>query len=344
MTWLTWRQFRPQWLSALGAALVLTAITLTLGVLVRHAYDTLIAGCAQNPGCSGGGELTFTHNYLVPIRLLGLLLEATPALIGLFWGAPLVARELETGSFRLIWTQSIGRKRWLAVKLGVLAVIAAVATGLFSLLLTWAARPMDDVTGDRFAKLVFPVRDVVPVGYAVFTFALGCTFGLLVRRTVPAMALTLVVFTAVQLVMPLAVRSHLLPPKHEQVAVTASSLADVQGMYMSDTKAVIEDYAIPGAWVPTSAHTLLTSSGKPADPSAVQDCMTQGDAAAIADGGRPGPATAGACLSRLHLHFDISYQPGSRYWPLQFLETAIFLALALVLAGICFWRIPRARA
>ena len=39
----------------------------------------------------------------------------------------------------------------------------------------------------------------------------------------------------------------------------------------------------------------------------------------------------------------ISYLPTSRYWPLQAVETGIFLALALALAGFCFWRLGRRR-
>jgi hypothetical protein len=34
----------------------------------------------------------------------------------------------------------------------------------------------------------------VPLGYAVFAFVLGATSGLFLRRTLPAMALTLVTF------------------------------------------------------------------------------------------------------------------------------------------------------
>jgi len=41
---------------------------------------------------------------------------ATPALLGIFWGAPLIARELETGTCRLAWNQSVTRTRWLTVK------------------------------------------------------------------------------------------------------------------------------------------------------------------------------------------------------------------------------------
>jgi ABC-type transport system involved in multi-copper enzyme maturation permease subunit len=55
-----------------------------------------------------------------------------PALIGMFWGAPLVAREMEAGTFRLAWSQSVSRMRWLAVKLGVVGLAAVVTTGLLS--------------------------------------------------------------------------------------------------------------------------------------------------------------------------------------------------------------------
>jgi hypothetical protein len=33
----------------------------------------------------------------------------------MFWGAPLVAGELESGTFRLAWTQDVSRVRWLAL-------------------------------------------------------------------------------------------------------------------------------------------------------------------------------------------------------------------------------------
>ena len=58
---------------------------------------------------------------------------------------------------------------------------------------------------------MFDARGIVPIGYAAFAFALGVTVGMLVRRTVPAMAITLAVFVAVQVAMPLLVRAHLMP-------------------------------------------------------------------------------------------------------------------------------------
>ena len=125
-----------------------------------------------------------------------------PALIGVFWGAPLIARELEAGTHRLVWNQSITRTRWLAVKLGLVGLAAVTAAGLRQLRGGLVVRP--DRQGRRrcrgrpraWTPLLFGARGIVPIGYAAFAFALGVTVGMLVRRTVPAMAITLAVFVA----------------------------------------------------------------------------------------------------------------------------------------------------
>ena len=143
---------------------------------------------------------------------MGLAVLLTPAIIGLFWGAPLITRELETGTFRLAWNQSVTRTRWMAVKLGLIGLAAMAATGLFSLMITWWADPIDRVTTSgwragydvvhRLAPLVFDARGITPIGYAAFAFALGITAGVLIRRTLPAMAATLAAFAAVQIALP----------------------------------------------------------------------------------------------------------------------------------------------
>ena len=69
--------------------------------------------------------------------MLDGLVVLVPGIIGIFWGAPLVARELEAGTYRLAWTQSITRTRWLATKLGVVGLLSMVAAGLLSLMATW---------------------------------------------------------------------------------------------------------------------------------------------------------------------------------------------------------------
>jgi len=130
------------------------------------------------------------------LYLLGIvIILLTPAVIGLFWGAPLIARELETGTSALAWNQTVTRTRWLAVKLTLTGLAAmAVSEGL-SLMQSWWAAPIGQAVGHgasgtnlamgRFSSLVFATHGITPLGYAAFAFALGVTAGALIRRTVP---------------------------------------------------------------------------------------------------------------------------------------------------------------
>jgi hypothetical protein len=151
----------------------------------------------------------FLSRYSV-LQDLGLLLVVVPGLVGVFWGAPLVARELETGTYKVAWTQGVSRKRWLAVKLGLVGLSSIAVAGLLSLMVTWWFSPIDRVNADPFT--VFEQRDVVPFGYAIFAFALGVTAGLLLRRTLPAMAVALVGFVGVRVAVREWVRPYLLAP------------------------------------------------------------------------------------------------------------------------------------
>jgi hypothetical protein len=154
-------------------------------------------------------------------------LYLTPVIIGMFWGAPLLTRELEAGTLRLTFNQSVTRTRWTAIKLGLIGLATAALAGLLSLTITWWASPIDRADAlpglgqalpNRFVPLIFGARDIAPIGYAVFAFVLGVTAGVLVRRTLPAMALTLVAVAAIQIVMPATVRPHLSPAAHTLVA------------------------------------------------------------------------------------------------------------------------------
>jgi hypothetical protein len=181
-----WRQLRGQAAVAVG---VLAVIAIVSAMTSAHSrYDS---------GLRTG---------------LAVLVVVTPGVLGLFWGAPLVAGELEAGTFRLAWTQSVTRTRWLAVRAG-LAVLASMAVaGILSLIVTWWAGPFDRAGGNLFGT--FDQRDLVPVGYAAFAAALGVTAGLLMRRTLPAMAVTLVAFVAARLTVAGWLRPVLLAPTH----------------------------------------------------------------------------------------------------------------------------------
>src|SRR5262249_55719307 len=145
--------------------------------------------------------------------LLGdVLIMFLPAVTGVFWGAPLLAREFATGTYRLAWTQSITRTRWLAAKVAVVGTASVAASGMLSWLVTWWSTPLDGLSDTKFDPTIFSQRDVVPMGYAAFAFALGLIAGLLIRRTLPAMATTLVGSTTSGLVALAWVRWHFAPP------------------------------------------------------------------------------------------------------------------------------------
>ena len=206
--WLTWRQFRTQFLAVYGlvaAACVWLAVTgPALARLARRnddVYDVL----------TSNDRLLFNGGIAV--------LAVAPAVLGIFWGAPLVARELETGTYRLAWNQSVTRGRWLAAKLGFSVLATAVAVGILTTAITWWAHPIDGASGSQHGSLAsrltpisFAMRGIVPVGYAVFALLLGTLIGLILRRSVPAMALTLAIYVFVQIAVPLWVRPHLVPP------------------------------------------------------------------------------------------------------------------------------------
>jgi hypothetical protein len=192
MSWLAWRQARAQIAAGLAAvaAIAIAAVTVSRGDSTLRLW-------------------------------LSVLVVVIPGLLGAFWGAPLVAGELESGSFRLAWTQDVSRARWLAARLTVSGLASMAAAGLASWLVTWWAGPLDRAGLDQFGS--FDSRDIVPLGYAAFAFALGVLLGALLRRTVPAMAATLLAFTAARLAFRLLARPHLLPPVTRALALDPSS-------------------------------------------------------------------------------------------------------------------------
>jgi len=345
MIWLTWRQFRTQAV-AVSAALAAFAILLLVSGphLVSLYRESAFAGCHANCGQDAGDFLnslaTGTPYHL--IYLLGaLLIILLPGVIGLFWGAPLIARELEAGTFRLAWNQSVTRERWLAVKLGVLGLAAMALAGLLSLFLGWWASPIDHAAAigasggfeDRFFPAVFGTRGIVPIGYAAFTFAVGVLIGLLVRRTIPAMALTLLVFAVVQIAMPLWIRPHLITPVRDTTALTASNIQGFGASPGSDGGGQIQTVFagppnVPGIWV--ISNQVTTSYGSTALGTIPQACQSQ-----------QGFNACATALAQKNLKQVVVYQPANRYWSFQWLETGIYLTVAILLAWACFWWVRR---
>ena len=340
MIWLTWRQFRVQALTAAAALAAFAILLAATGPQLASRYAaSAITGCHVG-GCQSAAitflsQLQATSTYPV-VYLLGIaLILLAPAITGIFWGAPLIARELETRTFTLAWNQSITRTRWLAVKLTLTGLAAMAVTEALSLSYAWWADPIGKAidlggstslfSGGRFSSLIFATHGITPLGYAAFAFTLGTATGALIRRTVPAMAVTLAIFAAAQLAMPLWVRPHLIPPDRTIVTIDSAQLD-----FGNLTATVVPGR--PGAWLISSG--AINAAGQPVSdlPAACQAAFSGLK-----------PTSPGACLESHGFREVITYEPASRYWPLQGIETGIFLALALALAGFCFWRLGRRR-
>jgi hypothetical protein len=344
MIWLTWRQLRGSAAMLAAVLLVLAAALALTGPGLAARYATGIADCTRDDSCTFFYD-RFFDQYQVPFMAVSLVVLLLPALVGLFWGAPLIARELETGTHLLVWNQSITRGRWLAVKLGLTGLTAVAAAGLCGLAVTWWSGPLDKSAAEGFglmAPLVFGARGIVPMGYAAFAFVLGVTVGLLVRRTLPAMALTLAVFVALQLAMPLLVRPHLMPPvtsTFELGSANVDSLGISQqggGPVQLVPKSVVPGDA--GAWVLTNG--LLDRSGR-AIPGSSDGADIQGVSTTSGPcGPQAGPPNMDACMveiNRLGYRQQVTYQPLERFWPFQWIETGIYALLTFGLTWFAFW-------
>lgn len=339
MIWLTWRQFRAQAYVMFGAVAVFVVVLAITGGRLADLYHAGMAACRATGTCD---EFTndFFRGHKAVLTGLAVVTVVVPGLLGLFWGAPLLSRELETGTHRLVWSQSVTRTRWLAVKLGLVGVAAVVVTGAVSFAVTWWSGPVEDAMGPAYVRLspvTFAAQDIAPMGYAGFAFVLGVVAGMLVRRTIPAMALTLAVFVAVQLAMPLWIRPHLVPPEVVTTAITAENLHGIGVSGPDGVSTLTVGAGSPGAWILSSE--TVDGAGQPVTtlPGWVDGCLS-------VPSGHGVTQPQQACLARLAdagYRQRITYQPGSRFWLFQGLETGIFAALTAALGGFGFWWIRR---
>jgi hypothetical protein len=333
MIWFTWRHFRTQtWITA-GALAVLAAVLGFTSRSIANAYaNANVAACGSDCATAIDNFLQEVRTGTTgPVYVLAIgLMYVVPALIGIFWGAPLLARELETGTHYLAWNQSVTRTRWLATKLAVIGGAAAATTGLLSWGITAWAHRIDEAAGDRIGPLVYGARGIVPIGYAIFAFALGVTAGMLIRRTVPAMAATLAGYVAAVGAMPLWIRAHLVPANHATPALDLDKL-DTFG-FGQDGRMRVLGQGPSHAWV--LSNQTITPAGAvftgPADP---QFCAANHS-----------PRACEQWVATLGLRQDVTYHPASHFWPLQWVESGLFLAAAVVLIGFCYWWIRQRRA
>jgi hypothetical protein len=344
---LAFRQFRAEAIIAFVLLVALGAVLAVTGAHLVSVNDAFKSTCSAAHDCtSATNPVTGVDDSLQhALRFIGII---APALVGLFFGAPLIAREIETGTFRLAWTQSVTRKRWLAVKLWLVGLAAIAFGGLLTWMSNWWASPIDAVNQDRFNPLEFSYHGVAPIGYAAFAFALGATAGVLLRRTVPAMAVTLAGFAGARLAVTYWIRPSFASPVHESVPLPIKE-GGVSFSPVAQAAFNPPAVSVPNGWVystevvnrsgdaPT-AHYLLNAC-----PAYFNQAPQPPPAGAKTTAGNTGVTLFNNCVDKLSttLHTLVTYQPGSRFWPFQWAEMGVFLAAALALCGLTYWWLRR---
>jgi hypothetical protein len=321
MAWVTWRQHR---LMLAGVVMALGAVSLYLlktGLDIREAFST-VQGCERpaSAACqqSVAGLAVGYASGLPGMILVAGLLQAAPVLIGAFAGAPLLAREFETGTFRYAWTQGVGRARWAAAKLALLAVAVAAVAWAFSVLFSWCYAPI--IGEPRYSALgstTFDLRGVAFAAWTLAAFAIGVLAGAVVRRAVPAMAATLVTWTGLALATGLYLRRH-----YEAPLVTS------------------DPNVAPSAWV---VSRWWTRGGRQVNLSTIGQVLQRGP------GGRHANALTPRTFDPLQYRYLTqhgftqwtSYQPASRFWAFQLIEGGWLLALSVLLIAATVWLVRR---
>jgi hypothetical protein len=329
MIWLTWRQHRRQALVTLAALAALAALIISTGLAMRASMDD--TGAAACVGTAVDGGYTdecrqafdrFTNQWST-LSLVGILFLVLPVLVGLFWGAPLVAREVEQGTHRFVWTQGVSRRRWAAVKFGLVGAVTAVAAVAYGLGMLWWWTPFTQA-GElhRFQWLFFDMQGVAPIGYTVFAVALGVFAGSVWPRLLPAMGVTLVGFLGVRIAVELFARPRYQQPETLSFPVVTAREPGGPRIDPDDS----------GDW-------MLVTQVRNADGSLLADgaqvkcpppeAMPPGEVCGADLGMKPGAVNWR------------EYQPADRFWDFQYAEAGLFVALAVLLLLLAFQRVRR---
>ncbi|MFD5389283.1 translation initiation factor IF-2 [Streptomyces sp. NPDC127074] len=329
LVWLVARQHRAALWAGLAVVVAIAAyIVWQRAEMVGYARAHDIQGCAdwgRERLCHGretdptkGTTPTvealrhLSDTYRTPLLNTGRLLIALPALIGVFIGAPLFARELEMGTHQVVWTQSVGRTRWLIAKLAVPLVAVTAGTAVLAALYTWwwrAARvQFPDIAWGSTAP--FDATGPAAVALTPPAFLLGAAAGLLLRRTLPAMVLTLGAGAGALYGLD-ALRPHLMTPR-TIVSDPSGSMPEI-----SDT-----------AWR-VMGHGYLSRAGEKLPLDSCSSAV--------------GAHGWDRCFARLGAtkRWYEELHPASHYWPMQWMQAGICLAVAVALAAFCVWWIRR---
>jgi hypothetical protein len=317
LTWLTWRQQRFE----AGLALVVLAVGLAVLLLTRQSitadFNALgipacLSGLTDNSTCSSAYQ-AFKDNFGAQQALLAAL-TYLPVLIGVVLAAS-IAGEMEQGTYRLAWAQSVTRGRWTLTRIGLPILFGLAITGLIAGVTSWWMQPANHVQGP-LRPGSFDVQGLVPPAYMLLAFAITVAAGVLWRRTVPAIGLGIVAVVGLHL----AVQGWLRP----------NFMAPVSYLWMSGSAPYgTQDWVVQGG-AGASSYVYVNSAGQQSSSEQVQSLCGQVTDAQSKD-------AWSSCLQAHHIGELVKWQPPGRFWEFQAIESALVAGLAVALLVLTVW-------
>jgi ABC-type transport system involved in multi-copper enzyme maturation permease subunit len=302
VTWVSWRLQRTETLIAVGILTLLAALLVPTGIQMANAYhqDGLAACLSINPGPICGQKLGDFQQRFQALTTLANWFTLIPGLIGVLLAAPFIL-DLEQGTYRLAWTQSITRGRWLLGKLGLPVVAAVLAAGALILLFTWWRAPNVHING-RLDTGNYDTTGTVVIGYTLFALALALALGAIWRRAATSLTVAFVGYFAARIFVDYSLRNQLVAP------LKATYKGAQQPSFLYNAHVLSVDATING-------KQIMGGSG----------------------GGFLGGHVAVRAAGMSKAIFHVVYQPQSHFWPMQLTETGLFAGIAMLLILFAAW-------
>ena len=319
LVWVSWRRHRG---SLLGVAAVVAAVGVYLfvsGIQVRSAYDHATSCRPQNSLACRMDWLNF-HNSYSSGGVLRVVYVVLPLLIGAFIGAPIIGRELESGTFRFVWTQGVGRMRWAIAMIASGAIATAILSGAFGLLVTWHDSPLwqADIV-PHWQAGEFSATGIAVVGWGLLAYAVALIVGLLARRVVPAIGVALAAGIGIA-ALAAQLRQHYLPP------LKTTSLNFVSGSNQ-----------ISQWWQKGDVHVGQSALDKVLKAAGLPSMQQPGQSSAA------GQHATDPTTYLTHHGYELwtSYQPSGRFWLFQWIEFGWLFVLVAILVAVTFMLLRR---
>ena len=341
LVWLTWRQHRSVIVAGLAIAGVVTGSMLYVAARIA----TINQECKNTACPPGSAQAASLHGIFGLYNLsayLTLIVMFLPLLVGMFLGAPLLAREHEQRTLLLAWSQDITPQRWLWTKFALLGILAAaaaaavsaaaghlahvvsIATGksLFSLgsgtgLLVTGMLPLAVQTVAWLAVGAFLITGMLPLVQSVAWLAVGVTLGAAYRRTLPAIFTALTGYIAV-LFLVLWQYPTLMTPLTALVPFTGNQ--DFTSRLGANILVIYQ-----------GMNTIYNASGHAMNPATVQSLCSSGNSGSLED----------QCLAQHHFMQVLRYQPGSRIPDFHLILACGYFTLGAIAVAVVWWLVRR---